>query len=278
MTNEFVPGLVAVVGRPNVGKSTLFNRLVKERVSIVQDTPGVTRDRIYRTTEHWGVPFVLCDTGGFEPKTDDPILAGMRRQTQLAIEQADAVIFSDRWRLGADGRRPRRGGSAAPCRRARFSGGQQMRGAVSSAEAWEFTQLGLGDLHIISAEHGVGISDLMDDVVAVLPAPEVVEEDPDERERVEALLDELEETIAEYAEDAQEGDEEAEIVVSEALDEQNRLRFDRRYPKPDTIRLAVIGKPNAARARWSIPSLGRTGFWSRTWRARRGRGRCAVRA
>ena len=73
MTNEFIPGLVAVIGRPNVGKSTLFNRLVKERVSIVQDIPGVTRDRIYRETEHWGVPFVLCDTGGFEPKTDDPI-------------------------------------------------------------------------------------------------------------------------------------------------------------------------------------------------------------
>ena len=260
MTNEFVPGLVAVVGRPNVGKSTLFNRLVKERVSIVQDTPGVTRDRIYRTTEHWGVPFVLCDTGGFEPKTDDPILAGMRRQTQLAIEQADAVIFLTDGVSGLTGADQ---DVADLLRRADvpvFLAVNKCEAPSRQQEAWEFTQLGLGDLHIISAEHGVGISDLMDDVVAVLPAPEVVEEDPDERERVEALLDELEETIAEYAEDAQEGDEEAEIVVSEALDEQNRLRFDRRYPKPDTIRLAVIGKPNAGKSSLVNTFLGEDRF------------------
>ena len=179
MTNEFVPGLVAVVGRPNVGKSTLFNRLVKERVSIVQDTPGVTRDRIYRTTEHWGVPFVLCDTGGFEPKTDDPILAGMRRQTQLAIEQADAVIFLTDGVSGLTGADQ---DVADLLRRADvpvFLAVNKCEAPSRQQEAWEFTQLGLGDLHIISAEHGVGISDLMDDVVAVLPAPEVVEEDPD---------------------------------------------------------------------------------------------------
>ena len=84
---------VAIVGRPNVGKSTLFNKIVGSRVSIVDDTPGVTRDRIYMEAEWLGRSFTLIDTGGIEPKTDDEILKHMRLQAEIAIERADCVIL-----------------------------------------------------------------------------------------------------------------------------------------------------------------------------------------
>ena len=85
--------IIAVVGRPNVGKSTLFNRLIGERRSIVEDTPGVTRDRIYGETEWRGRTLVMIDTGGIEPRTDDTILVQMRNQAQIAIDTADVIIF-----------------------------------------------------------------------------------------------------------------------------------------------------------------------------------------
>ena len=85
--------IVAVVGRPNVGKSSLFNKIVNQRLSIVEDTPGVTRDRIYCDTEWNGVKFTLVDTGGIEPRSDDVILSQMRAQAQIAIDKADVVIM-----------------------------------------------------------------------------------------------------------------------------------------------------------------------------------------
>ncbi|MBL93029.1 MAG: hypothetical protein CMH56_14605 [Myxococcales bacterium] len=85
--------VVALVGRPNVGKSTLFNRLAQRRISIVEDTPGVTRDRLYAEVRRDDYLYTLIDTGGFEPKTDSPLLMAMRRQTQLGIDEADVVIF-----------------------------------------------------------------------------------------------------------------------------------------------------------------------------------------
>ncbi|MBQ3817335.1 MAG: 50S ribosome-binding GTPase, partial [Clostridia bacterium] len=85
--------VVAIVGRPNVGKSTLFNKLIGQRLSIVDDTPGVTRDRIYGDAEWSGHSLMLVDTGGIEPKTNDIILASMRSQAQLAIETANVIIF-----------------------------------------------------------------------------------------------------------------------------------------------------------------------------------------
>ena len=85
--------LIAIVGRPNVGKSTLFNKLAGKRVAIVQDTPGVTRDRIYYPCEWRGHSVMLADTGGIEPYSDDMILSQMRRQAQLAIEAADVIVF-----------------------------------------------------------------------------------------------------------------------------------------------------------------------------------------
>ncbi|MEG1744438.1 MAG: GTPase, partial [Ruthenibacterium sp.] len=85
--------IVAVVGRPNVGKSTLFNKLIGQRLAIVEDTPGVTRDRLYGDCEWQNQQFLLVDTGGIEPNTDDGLLSHMRHQAQLAIETADAILF-----------------------------------------------------------------------------------------------------------------------------------------------------------------------------------------
>ena len=85
--------IVAVVGRPNVGKSTLFNKIVGSRISIVEDTPGVTRDRIYAESEWNGIPFILIDTGGIEPDSKDIILSQMREQARIAIETADVILF-----------------------------------------------------------------------------------------------------------------------------------------------------------------------------------------
>ena len=85
--------IIAIVGRPNVGKSTLFNKLIGERRAIVEDTPGVTRDRIYGETDWNGRPLIVIDTGGIEPKTDDIILKQMRIQAEIAIEDADVIIF-----------------------------------------------------------------------------------------------------------------------------------------------------------------------------------------
>ncbi|MBQ5418233.1 MAG: 50S ribosome-binding GTPase, partial [Oscillospiraceae bacterium] len=92
--------LVAVVGRPNVGKSTLFNKLIGRRLSIVEDTPGVTRDRIYSECEWRSRKFMLVDTGGIEPSSDDVILAQMRRQAEIAIEKANVIIFMTDVRCG----------------------------------------------------------------------------------------------------------------------------------------------------------------------------------
>ena len=97
--------IVAIVGRPNVGKSTLFNKLIGQRLSIVEDTPGVTRDRIYAKCEWLGHEFMLVDTGGIEPESDDIILAQMRRQAELAILKADVTILVTDLKCGGTRRR-----------------------------------------------------------------------------------------------------------------------------------------------------------------------------
>ena len=116
--------LVAVVGRPNVGKSTFFNKIAGRRISIVEDTPGVTRDRIYADCEWLNYKFTLIDTGGIEPKTDDILLKQMRRQAEIAIDTCDVILFFTDGRTGmtADDE-----DDAAQKPQARYSGGQQGR-------------------------------------------------------------------------------------------------------------------------------------------------------
>lgn len=162
--------IVAVVGRPNVGKSTLFNSLAGERVSIVDDTPGVTRDRIYAESEWRGRRFSIIDTGGIEPKAEDQIMRSMREQAEIAIDTADVIIFMVDLKTGltADDQEIadmlRR--SAKPVVVAVNKADQV--GAVPP-DAYEFYNLGLGDIFTISSAHRLGIGELLDEVYRHFP-------------------------------------------------------------------------------------------------------------
>ena len=164
--------LVAIVGRPNVGKSTLFNRLVGKRIAIIEDTPGVTRDRIYGDAEWLSYNFTVIDTGGIEPDSNDIILAQMRRQAELAIETSDVII------VVVDGREGLTAADeevAAMLRRSK----KPIVLAVNKVDhvkyedtSYDFYSLGIGDLVTISAGQGLGIGDLLDEVCKFFPAIE----------------------------------------------------------------------------------------------------------
>ena len=157
--------IVAVVGRPNVGKSTLFNKLIGKRLSIVEDTPGVTRDRIYAECEWRNRSFMLVDTGGIEPKTDDVILSQMKRQAELAIERADVIILVVDIRSGVTA-------TDADVASMLQKSGKPIVLCVNKcdnvgapeADFYEFYNLGLGDPIAVSAAHGHGTGDLLDAV------------------------------------------------------------------------------------------------------------------
>ena len=167
--------LVAIVGRPNVGKSTLFNKLIGRRLSIVEDTPGVTRDRIYADAEWLTHSFTLIDTGGIEPASEDIIAVQMRRQAELAIETADVIVFL------VDGREGMTAADEEVAAMLRKSNKPVVL-AVNKLDApkfndaiYEFYALGLGDPIIISAGQGLGLGDMLDEVCAHFP-PEAEEE------------------------------------------------------------------------------------------------------
>ena len=188
--------IIAIVGRPNVGKSTLFNKLIGERRSIVEDTPGVTRDRIYGETEWNGKPLVIIDTGGIEPKSDDVILSQMKTQAEIAIQTADVIVFMCDVRSGlvADDRDiavmlKKSGKPIIICINKCDSVG------APPMEFYEFYELGFdSDPIAVSSVHGSGTGDLLD-----------------------AIIDALPENNEEYEED-------------------------------DSIKVAVIGKPNAGKS------------------------------
>lgn len=170
--------VVAFVGRPNVGKSTLFNKIAGERISIVEDTPGVTRDRIYYETSWNSRTFMMVDTGGIEQKTDDPIFRYMRMQSELAIEMADVIVFMTDVTVGltADDRE---------VAKMLMKSGKPVIPVVNKVdgvgtpppEFYEFYELGFEeDLIAVSSVHGSGTGDLLDRIVALLPE-EVEEED-----------------------------------------------------------------------------------------------------
>lgn len=172
--------VAAIVGRPNVGKSTLFNKIAGTRISIVEDVPGVTRDRIYYETEWNGKPIVLIDTGGIEPKTDDLILAKMKTQAQVAIETADVIVFMCDVHAGltADDRDIgvmllKSGKPVIVCVNKIDSIG------ALPMEYYEFYELGFdGDPVALSSLHGTGTGDLLDRILELSPADdEPVEED-----------------------------------------------------------------------------------------------------
>src|SRR5438445_342725 len=171
--------LVAVVGRPNVGKSTLFNRLIGERVAIVEDTPGITRDRIYGECDWRGREFRVVDTGGLGMGEEDPFHAKIRAQAELAIEEADAIVFVTDV---AEGLSPIDRDLADMLRRSN----KPVLIAVNKADnekreqsAPEFYELGLGEVFPIAAHQGRGVADLLDALVEALP-PSADDEETDE--------------------------------------------------------------------------------------------------
>lgn len=172
--------VVAIVGRPNVGKSTLFNKLIGSRLSIVDDTPGVTRDRIYGDCEWLNHKFLLVDTGGIEPNTSDVILSQMRTQAEIAISTADVIILVTNIRDGVVASDydvatmlQKSGKPIVLCVNKCDSIGEP------EPEFYEFYNLGLGDPVAVSASHGHGTGDLLDEVLKYLPECED-EEDDDE--------------------------------------------------------------------------------------------------
>ena len=173
--------VAAIVGRANVGKSTLFNKIAGQRVSIVEDVPGVTRDRVYYETEWNGKPIVLIDTGGFEPKTDEPIKMKMREQANIAIDTADVIIFMCDVHAGVT---PDDRDIATMLLRS----GKPVIVAVNKIdtigalplEYYEFYELGFdGDPIALSSLHGTGTGDLLDEILRLAPESDAEEEDDD---------------------------------------------------------------------------------------------------
>ena len=162
--------IVAIVGKPNVGKSRFFNYVVGQRISIVEDTPGVTRDRVYADTSWKDREFTLIDTGGIEPESEDIILSQMREQANIAIEVADVILFITDIRQGvtaADSEiaimlKKAKKPIILVCKKADNYG-------EPPAELYEFYNLGLGDPHPISAANAIGIGDLLDEIYSKLP-------------------------------------------------------------------------------------------------------------
>lgn len=179
--------VVAIVGRPNVGKSTLFNKLVGARLSIVDDKPGVTRDRIYGDCEWLGHRFLLVDTGGIEPRADDVILSQMRAQANIVIATADVIVLVTDLRSGVvatdqdvANMLQKSGKPVILCVNKCDSVG------APDPEFYEFYNLGMGDPIAVSAVHGHGTGDLLDAVIAYFP-PESEEEEEDDTIKVAVI-------------------------------------------------------------------------------------------
>ena len=179
--------IIAIVGRPNVGKSMLFNKLIGKRLSIVEDTPGVTRDRIYGESDWNGRAFTLVDTGGIEPRTDNQILEFMREQAQIAIDTATVIVFLTDIRTGLTA-------SDHEVANLLLRSGKPIVLAVNKMDSigvpdpdfYEFYNLGLGDPVAVSAVHGHGTGDLLDACVEHFP-PEGEEESEDDAIKVAVI-------------------------------------------------------------------------------------------
>ena len=175
--------IVAIVGRPNVGKSTLFNRILGRRMAIVEDIPGVTRDRNYADVSRYAKRFTLIDTGGFEPASNDRLLAQMREQSQLAMEEADIILFVMDGREGLNPADEEVAGMLRQVDKPVLFVVNKVDGPSQEAMLGEFYALGVGELYPISAEHRHGVGSLVDEVLDLLP-----EQDEDQDKLTETRL------------------------------------------------------------------------------------------
>lgn len=215
--------LLAIVGRPNVGKSTLYNRLVGGRPAMVHDTPGLTRDRRYGELDYFGHELRVVDTGGLDPEAEREVIgAGIHRQAHLAIQESDAVIFVVDATAGIT---PLDREVAAMLRKTGLPvlcAANKIDHQVREVLAAEIYGLGMGDVYAISAAHGRGVDELIEAVVAVLELPPPVHEQPPEHEP--------------WPDEEPEADAEAKAAEAEAAAAERELR------------VAFLGKPNAGKS------------------------------
>ena len=235
-------GLLAIVGRPNVGKSTLFNRLVGERRAIVGDEPGITRDRIYGDVQWNGRAFRVVDTGGIIPEDKDLIPSEIFRQARVALEQADAIVLvvDSRTELAAPdmelARLLQRTGKPL------FLAANKVESVALEAHAQSFRTLGIRELYPISAEHGDGVAELIEAVMEVVPTvqdTEVAHHEP------EVPLNDVEELDPEERDDA---DDTALEHETEDMTEGLETDHAEEVGPPAEIRIAIIGRPNVGKS------------------------------
>ena len=179
--------VVAIVGKPNAGKSTLFNRISGERKALVEDTPGVTRDRLYNRVSWNNRAFILVDTGGFEPATSEPLLAQMRVQTEVAIQEADVIIFLLDVTTGLTSSDLETAQLLRRASKTVFFVVNKVDGPRHDSAAVEFFELGAQRLHTISALHGRGVSEFLDELTRGFP-PEEEEASPGEEQGVRVAV------------------------------------------------------------------------------------------
>ena len=171
--------IVAIVGRPNVGKSTLFNRLVGRRIAITEDTPGVTRDRIYAEATWLGKYFTVIDTGGLEPDNDDIIMSNIKKQAQIAIDTADVILFVVDGLIGLTTTDKEVGDILRKSGKEVIVVCNKIDTPKTPDEIYEFYELGLGEPEVISAEQALGLGDLLDRVISHFPEDKETDYDED---------------------------------------------------------------------------------------------------
>lgn len=171
--------IVAVVGKPNVGKSTFFNKIVGKRISIVEDTPGVTRDRIYAEAEWRGVPFIIIDTGGIEPASEDVLLIQMRNQAQIAMETADVIVFLVDGKAGLTSEDRDVAELLMRTGKPVILTANKIDTAQMTDDYYDFFELGLGEPVPISSANQLGLGDLLDQILEYFPKKKEDEEEED---------------------------------------------------------------------------------------------------